>query len=47
MNETIAIVTDSVAGIPRELVKKYNIEVVPIRRSPGETAPDRRDACRC
>jgi len=30
MTEKVAIVTDSVASLPEELVKKYDIEVVPV-----------------
>jgi DegV family protein with EDD domain len=31
MNETVAVITDSIACLPKELIEKHKIEIVPIR----------------
>lgn len=31
MTESVAVITDSIACLPKELIDKYNIEIVPIR----------------
>ena len=31
MTESVAVITDSISCLPKELIEKYNIEIVPIR----------------
>ena len=31
MTESVAVITDSIACLPKELIEQYNIEIVPIR----------------